>query len=170
VFLPSSINFLLLACLVLNFAGCKKKAPAVKLLDPDAIALELVNEPEGAKFQAAIEFERMGQTPSEDVRSEMAMAGDLPVELRPVRVIAGTWDLKKNVRVEGSLYLAASPESRWIGILVADASGKTRWFTEFVLRDGKIFEGGTGELIGDEPNASRVLSAYLKKTPISAIP
>lgn len=160
----------LVAALFLSLVGCGKEPPRPPLIDPSAVPLELVNEPEGAKFLAAVEFERLGKTPFEDVRTERAVAGDLPAELRPIRVIAGQWDLKNNVRVEGSLYLAASTDTRWIGVLVTDSSGKTRWFTEFVLKDGKIFEGGTAELIGEEKDAAKVLSTYLKKTPISSIP
>jgi len=137
--------------------------------DPNAIQLDLVAEPEGCKFLAAVEFERIGLAPSEAVRSERALAGDIPVELKPIKVISGSWTSDKPVRVEGSLYLASSADTRWLAVLVKDPQGKPRWFSEFALRDGKIYEGGTDELIGEEKDASSLLLTYLKKTPITGL-
>ncbi len=149
--------------------GCGRGEKVSIYRNPSAIPLDLVTEPEGCKFLAAVEFERLGAPPLDAVRSEKDLAGDIPVELKTIKVISGSWTSDKPVRVEGSLYLASSADTRWLAVLVQDPQGKPRWFSEFALREGKIYEGGTDELIGDEKDAPRVLAAYLKNTPITGV-
>lgn len=152
-----------------GLTGCKPEGAITAKPDPNSIHLDIVEGPEGTTFAAAVEFERVGATPKEAVRSERELAGGLAVLLKPVKLISGQWDLTRTVFLEGSLYLASMPESRFLGILVKDAKGQPHWFTEFVINDGKIYEGGTAELAGSEADAAKIVANALAQSGV-AIP
>jgi hypothetical protein len=123
--------------------------------------LELVTDPEGCRFVATVEFDRVQVLPAS--RASDGSIATYYTELKPVKLIQGSWALSPNVTVQSGHYLATSVNKDWVGILVKDPSGQDRWFTEFSLRSGRLFEGGTEEFFATELDAPKTIQTYLRE-------
>jgi hypothetical protein len=145
--------------------GCREKASDSIALPKGPPAgtryLELVSDPEGCRFVATVEFDRVHVLPA--ARSSDGSIATYYTELKPVKLLQGTWDLSPNVTVQSGHYLATSDNRAWVGILVKDPSGRERWFTEFVLRNGRLYEGGTDEFFAAEAKAPGMIQKYLRE-------
>jgi hypothetical protein len=123
--------------------------------------LELVSDPEGCRFVATVEFDRVQVLPAS--RASDGSIITYYTELKPIKLIQGSWDLSQNVTVQSGPYLATAENKDWIGVLVKDQSGQDRWFTEFFLRNGRLYEGGTEEFVATEPEAPKIIQTYLRE-------
>ena len=149
----------------LSFTACQKE----KSLSPRPAAappagstfLEFVTEPEGCQFVAAVKFERIAVIPASEVSDDTMAA--YYAEMKPVRLLLGRWDMTKTVSIKSANYLTTSSDKEWIGLLVRDPSGQTRWFSEFSVHEGRLLEGGTEEFVALEKDAVKVLQTYLRE-------
>jgi hypothetical protein len=153
---------------LLAAAGCRPGAKGSVALAkgprPGTEFLEFVVDPEGCQFVATVQFDRMDVQPA--AQDPDGSISAYYTEMKPVRLIDGRWDLNKVVTVKSAHYLATAPETQWIGILVKDPAKKTRWFSEFILRNGRLYEGGTEEFVGAEKDAAKVIQTYLRENGI----
>ena len=80
-----------------------------------------------------------------------------------MRLLQGHWEMSRTLSLKSAHSLATSAENKWIGLLVEDPAGQTRWFSEFAVHEGRLLEGGTEEFVAPEKDALKVIRTYLRE-------
>ncbi len=143
----------------------------VKSVSQPLIQMEFAPSPQNTAFVAAIQFRR---TRSELVKApgyENYGLQDLPsvtwwwyeVEMKPVVLLAGSWDLEQQVALRCRGYLAKSPDVVWVGIIVRDEKGSNKWLKDYAIRQGAIIEPDTQQTLGPESELGRIVGDYRTK-------